>query len=204
VADFLAQEGKIPLATLRQFRKGERTAFLEVYRAHAADVRHWVSRFFVSPFEQEEAVQEIWLTAHRMCGAYDYNRGPLRPWLRILSLNRCKEMVRAKGRRPVFEPPPDPESDLDEQFEVESPGPELSAQLNRLRGAVARFTASLTAEEAKVLQLGLVQEMTHKELAHALNTTVRRCKYLKRRILAKAIKDRELTAMLRELLREVG
>jgi SAM-dependent MidA family methyltransferase len=43
-------------------------------------------------------VQEIWLQVHRMCEAYDPARGPLLPWLRAVAVNRCRELLRARGR----------------------------------------------------------------------------------------------------------
>ena len=47
-----------------------------------------MARFFKSPFEQEEAVQEVWLTAHRMQTAFEPRKGPVGPWLRAQGIYR--------------------------------------------------------------------------------------------------------------------
>jgi RNA polymerase sigma factor (sigma-70 family) len=183
---------------LDRFRRGERGAFLEVYQAHAGDVRRWVGRFFSSPFEQEEAVQEIWLTTYRMQAGFDPARGALRPWLRTLAGNRCKELLRAKGRRPVDL---DPIDDVADDLQTDAPGPEQQAQLARLRAAVDAFARTLPEDEAKVLTLGLIQEHTVEELAAALATNARRCKYLKKKLLERAASDPGLLAAYGELIR---
>ncbi|HXI60714.1 MAG TPA: sigma factor, partial [Polyangia bacterium] len=66
--------------TEARFRRGEREAFLKVYEAHASAVRALVGRFFLRPFEREEAVQEVWLLVHRVAKAFDPARGELLPW----------------------------------------------------------------------------------------------------------------------------
>lgn len=186
----------IGAAVAEQFRAGDRAAFVTVYGALAQSVRGWTRRFFKSPFEQEEAVQEIWLTAHRMAPAYDPAKGPLRPWLRTLASNRCKELLRARGRRI-------PEGmELSEALDVkdETPGPEDHEKARRVREAVSRFAATLPEDEAKVLQLGLADELSLDEVAEALGTNVRRCKYLKKKLLAKAATDEGLRVVLQELV----
>src|SRR5687768_890243 len=104
-----------------RFARGGRDAFVEAYTAHAGQVRRWVRRFFHSPFEQEEAVQEVWLTAHRMQGRYEPSKGPLLPWLRSLCANRCRELLRAASRRP---PSDVPVEDVAEALWLDAPGPD--------------------------------------------------------------------------------
>ena len=114
-----AREQSVPSASVVRFASGDRDAFVEVYRAFAAPLRRWVARFFKSPFEQEEAVQEAWLTVHRMHKSYDVNKGELGPWLRTVAANRCREILRARGRRPDASVPLE---DVDEALWLEGPG----------------------------------------------------------------------------------
>ncbi|MBI3184913.1 MAG: sigma-70 family RNA polymerase sigma factor [Myxococcales bacterium] len=185
-------EARAP-ALLRRFSLGEGTAFFAVYRAHAADVRQWASRFFSSPFEQEEAVQEIWLTVHRMSTRYQPEAGELRPWLRALAANRCKELLRAKGRRPSAS------EELSEELPLDEPGPEHEARRARAREAVTRFARSLPEHERMALSLSLVEERSHEEVALALGISVRRSKYLRRKVLARAAADPSIRQALAEL-----
>jgi RNA polymerase sigma factor (sigma-70 family) len=178
---------------LERFRGGDRDAFVTVYDALAGEVRPLVARFFTSPFEREEAVQEVWMHVHRMSHAFDPARGPLGGWLRMVAINRCREILRARGRRP------DPRQSLDDEALVADSDPEAEARAARVREALAQFSAGLAGEEASVLRLSLIEERPHDEVARALGITPRRCKYLRMKLLARAATDR----LLRQALAEV-
>jgi RNA polymerase sigma-70 factor (ECF subfamily) len=193
-----ARESTVPSTSVVRFAAGDRDAFVEVYRAFAAPLRRWVARFFKSPFEQEEAVQEAWLTVHRMQKSYDVNKGTLGPWLRTVAANRCRELLRAKGRRPDASVPLD---DMDEALWLVAPGPDDAALASKLRQAVETFAAGLEPEDAKVLRHGLIEEQTHEELAAVLGVNVRRSKYLKLKLLQRAASDPLLQALAAEVLR---
>jgi len=180
--------------TLARFRGGDREAFLTVYDAYAPALRPLVARFFTRPFEREEAVQEVWLLVHRMAACYDPERGALGPWLRALAANRCKELLRAAGRRP------DATVELDDDALPAPSDPERAARAERTRAAVARFAARLAPDEAQVFQLSLLEERGHEEVARAARISVRRCKYLRAKLLARAAADPELRAALAEVL----
>jgi RNA polymerase sigma factor (sigma-70 family) len=175
------------------FRRGERAALLSVYEAHAGAVRAVVGRFFARPFEREEAAQEVWLLVQRMAPTFDPARGALLPWLRAVAANRCKELLRAQGRRP------DPRVELAEDDLVAATDPEQQTRDARVKQAVEGFSASLSGDEALVFRLSLIEERGHEEAAAAAGITVRRCKYLRMKLLLRAAAD----ATLRQALREV-
>jgi RNA polymerase sigma-70 factor (ECF subfamily) len=178
---------------LDRFRSGDEQAFLEIYRDCATDVRLWVSNFFDSRFDQEEAVQETWLTVHRMRCSYDADRGPLRPWLKALTFNRCREILRARGRRPQHEVEPD------ETLECDKRRPDEHVLLSRIREAIARFAASLAGDERRTF-LALLNESSHVETAQLLAVNVRRCKYLRQKIMVRAVNDPHLRDASYDLL----
>jgi len=183
----------VPPGALERFRRGDREAFVAVYDAHAAEIRPLAARFFPSPFEREEAVQEIWLQVHRMCHAFDPERGPLGGWLRAVAVNRCREILRARGRRP------DARETVEDENLAAPSDPEADVRTARIRQAVARFSAGLAGDEAGVLRLSLVEERSHGEVASALGISARRCKYLRMKLLARAASDPELRAALGEV-----
>ncbi|MBL8949421.1 MAG: sigma-70 family RNA polymerase sigma factor [Myxococcaceae bacterium] len=178
-----------------RFARGGRDAFAEVYSAHAPDVRRWVRRFFDGSFEQEEAVQEVWLTAHRMQRRYDPSKGPLLPWLRALCSNRCRELLRAASRRPSSDVPVD---DISDALWLDAPGPDDAVHSAALRAEVARFAATLPQDEARALQLVFVEQRSHAEVARELGIDERRSKYLKQKVLLAASRDEKLVALMRE------
>lgn len=184
--------------TAAGFRAGDRQAFLAVYGAYGPIIRGLVARFFPRPFEREEAVQEVWLLVYRMAPSFDPGRGALSPWLRTVAANRCKELLRAQGRRP------DPRATLDEDAvavaDGETAGPEDAVRAARLQETVARFSGYLSPEEAQVFRLSLVEERSHDEVARSVGISVRRCKYLRMKLLVRAAGDPAMRQALREVL----
>jgi RNA polymerase sigma-70 factor (ECF subfamily) len=176
-----------------RFRSGERAAFVAVYEAHGAAVRALVGRYFPHAFEREEAVQEVWLLVHRVAGSFDAERGALLPWLRTVAANRCKELLRARGRRP------DARVELGGDEEADGPSPEDDTRAARVRDAVTRFEARLAPDEAKVFRLSLIEERAHDEAAQAAGVSVRRCKYLRMKLLLRVAADPALRAALGEV-----
>jgi RNA polymerase sigma-70 factor (ECF subfamily) len=184
----------LPPDLLARFRQGDDAAFMIIHDRHAAEIRPLVARFFQSPFEREEASQEVWLQAYRMASAYDPARGPLLPWLRTLAANRCREILRAQRRRPQ------PAAELTDADLVTGETPETRARIDRLRAAVAVFVAALDEQEAAVFRLSLMEELGHDEVAVRLNISPRRCKYLKLKLLARAAAAVGLKEALEEML----
>jgi RNA polymerase sigma factor (sigma-70 family) len=166
---------------------------MKVYDVYAAQVRPLVSRFFFRPFEREEAFQEVWLQVHRAAPTYDAARGELLPWLRTVAANRCKELLRARGRRP------DPDVPLQDHDLVAATDPEQAARATRLQSAIARFEATLSQDEAKVFRWSLLEERSHDEVARLAGISPRRCKYLRMKLLVRAAADGDLRQALTEV-----
>jgi RNA polymerase sigma-70 factor (ECF subfamily) len=168
---------------------------MTVYDTHAPILRPLVSRFFVSPFECEEALQEIWLQVHRAAASYDPARGPLTAWLRAVAANRCREILRARGRRPNLVAETAARDEL-----ASSTDPDGEARGARLRQAIDGFLASLDPEQAAVFRLTLLEELGHDEVARRLGISARRCKYLKLKLLERAASSTTLKQALDEVL----
>lgn len=166
---------------------------MTVYDAHAPALRALVARFFQRTFEREEAIQEVWLLVHRVAGTFDPARGPLLAWLRTVAANRCKELLRAQGRRP------DPKLEVAESDWVAASDPEQETRAARMNTAVAQFAARLQSDEARVFQLLLVEDHTYGEAAKLSGISARRCKYLRMKLLLRAAADPALRRALREV-----
>jgi RNA polymerase sigma-70 factor (ECF subfamily) len=179
---------------LERFRQGDDAAFMMIHDRYAAELRPLVARFFPSPFEREEASQEVWLQVVRMAHAYDPARGQILPWLRAVAVNRCREILRAQRRRPA------PGLEVTDADLIADETPETRARSDRARAAVEAFVATLGAEEAAVFRLALVEELGHEEVAARLNISPRRCKYLKVKLLARAAAAGGLKEALEEML----
>jgi RNA polymerase sigma factor (sigma-70 family) len=168
---------------------------MTIYDAHAQALRPLVARFFPSPFEREEAAQEIWLQVHRVAASYDPGRGPLAAWLRAVAANRCREILRARGRRPNLAAEEAARDDL-----ASSADPDGEARSARVRQAIDGFLAGLDPEQAAVFRLALLEELGHDEVARRLGISARRCKYLKLKLLERAAASAALKQALEEVL----
>ncbi|HXI57692.1 MAG TPA: hypothetical protein VNO55_16620, partial [Polyangia bacterium] len=94
---------------------------------------------------------------------------------------------------------PDPRVELAEEELLATSDPEDEARAARVRSAVEHFVAGLSAEEALVFRLSLVEERSHDEAARTAGISARRCKYLRMKLLVRAAAD----PVLRQVLAEV-
>jgi RNA polymerase sigma-70 factor, ECF subfamily len=193
-SDFDSGNDLVPSAIVQGFRDGDPAAFLAVYDAYGGEVRGLVRRIFISPFDREEAVQEAWLQIHRVCGRFEPERGSLGGWLRTIALNRCKEILRARGRRPNARDDAD-----DNDLRAPGAGPDDETSERRLNAAMAKFMQTLDPEQTRVFQLSLLEERGHDEVSREMGISSRRCKYLRFKLLQRAANDPGLAAALAEV-----
>lgn len=173
---------------LDAFRRGERAALLEVYRAYAADVARFLSRGFSfesdgrpcsfrgfrGGYEIEAAIQEIFRRAfeERARLAYD-GLHPYRPYLLRIARNAVLNDLKSKqpilfrfraGRPVVLEPA----EDGPEVLPSAERSPEEVLEANEVAALVAAFVDGLDARERGVFRLrfeeGLAAELVAEQL----------------------------------------
>lgn len=84
---------------LRRLRQGEAEAFGGLVRAFAPRVRRMALHYFRSPFDQEEAVQEVFLLLHRQREAIDPLRAAELPgFVLTLARRRMLDLLRLKQK----------------------------------------------------------------------------------------------------------
>jgi RNA polymerase sigma factor (sigma-70 family) len=172
-----------------RFVAGDRQAFDQLFALLRQEVFRVVLRFFSSPFDQEEAFQEVWLQLHRMRGRFDVSRhAEFTGWARQVARNRCIDLLKARGRRPEIPV---------EDTEVPSAPSQLSQLAGaRVRAALDDVLARLDAEQRRFFELCFVEELPHEEIATRMSITVRRSKYLKKKLLARLLRNRTLRGLL--------
>lgn len=179
--------------TLARFRAGEREAFALVVGELGPMVRGIVCRFWKRPWEQEDAMQEIWIHAFRNRGAIDPSRPDDLPgWVAVLSHRRCIDLLRA--RNPAAPVPDDPTGALE--------AIELAATQQRtvedaaLAAAVERFRDGLAPAWRLFFDAWFVKGLGFPEAAAALGISRIRCKYMRKVIAAKARRDPTILAAI--------
>lgn len=175
----------IDRSELARFVAGDQRAFARVFAALRGEIVAVVRRYFRAPSDQEEAFQEAWLQIYRNRGRIDVNRHSEFPaWAGRVARNRCLDLLKARGRRP--------EVPVEEIYAATPATQQQSAQRTDMRQALEAFVAGLKPELAELFRLCLVEERPHEEVARKLGITVRRSKYLKKKLVLQMLQSRSL------------
>ena len=186
--------------TIHAVRRGDPNAFAELVRRFDALVRGIVRRYWSSEFEREEAMQEIWTQVWKRRETLDATRADRFPaWLARLAHNRAIDLLRAEGRVPPGEAT-DPATLEGEALSPSEPSLD-PAERAQLAAAVEAFAAELSEPWRRFFELHFLEGRSHRDCAEALSIPLSRAKYLKRRLVQRALGTPEL---LRVLGREGG
>ena len=133
--------------------------FTAAYRAHADFVWRILARFGVPDAQLEDAMQEVFIVAHRRWGAWE-GQASMRAWLygvarRVASTHHRTQSRQRRKRDALPRPPPEP--GLEERLEDR-------ARLD----ALARAIASLEKDQRDVFTLADIEELSAPEIAAAL------------------------------------
>ncbi|MDQ4125813.1 MAG: sigma-70 family RNA polymerase sigma factor [Actinomycetota bacterium] len=106
----------------------------------------------------EELVQDVTVRIWKGAPTFDATRGPASSWIFGIARNVSVDLFRARKRAPTPV----------EEVEVGSPA-EWDEDSAWQAWEVAEALASLPLEQQKVIQLGIVNQFTHAEVAEALS-----------------------------------
>lgn len=172
---------------LMRFRGGDREAYQEIFNRFNFDLLMVVRKFFHSPFDQEDALQESWIKIFRMREHVDVNRhAEFRGWLRQVTRNRCLDMFKERGRGHEI-----PSTNLDTEIAVHETQTEETINV-KMQAAISTFISKLPEQEREFFTLCFIEELGHETIAARLGFNERRSKYLKKKILARLMKDLSL------------
>jgi len=124
----------------------------------------------LGPAAAEDIVQDIFLTVWRKAETFDPRRGAFRPWLMQITHHRILNELRTRSRRPLI----DAEAEADEVErlpDARSEPAEAAWQAYR-RGAVRAAIQRLPPTQRQALSLAFFEELTHDQVAAALNLPV--------------------------------
>jgi RNA polymerase sigma factor (sigma-70 family) len=177
--------------TLTRFKSGDGVAFAEIVRAYAPLLRSVTARYWRRPFEQEEAMQEIWMQIHRNRDALDLSRADaFTGWLATIARRRCIDLLRQS-----VAPADDTEAAAVEWL-ITAPEQEQTAENEELRRAVDDFSSRLDPRWRDFFRLHFVEGVDYEGTAARLGISKLRCKYMRKVLAARAARNRELMAAL--------
>lgn len=138
--------------------RGEERAFRELYRRHTPALYQVTLRLLGgAEADAQDVVQETWVRASLKLGGFRWESS-LRTWLTGIAINRARELLRRRSRRPMVE--------LDE---IPEPGVPPPPHLDRLD--LERAIATLPPGSRMVLVLHDIEGFTHEEIGHQLGIT---------------------------------
>jgi RNA polymerase sigma-70 factor (ECF subfamily) len=147
------------MTLLQRIAKGDASAVQECMETYGNLVWSLARRYSESAADAEDATQEIFLDIWKSAGRFDPERGKETTFIATIARRRLIDRVRAAGRRPETE-----EYDDDAATEYAVPAEDAAPAAADVATA-QRALAQLKPEQREILMLGIVEGLTHSEIA---------------------------------------
>jgi RNA polymerase sigma-70 factor (ECF subfamily) len=145
---------------------GHEEALALLHRRYAGLVFHLAARS-LDRTAAEEIVQDVFLTVWRRAAVFDPARGRFRSWLLQIAHRRILNELRSRSRRPRLEP--DPGGELAATLPDPSPEPSEAAWEEYRRAVLRAAVEALPPKQRQALGLAFFHELTHEQVAAALD-----------------------------------
>jgi RNA polymerase sigma-70 factor (ECF subfamily) len=151
---------------MAQVASGRAEAIGPLYTRHAPVIFGMAARA-LDRATAEEIVQEVFLEVWRHAGRFDRERGPFRPWILRIAHHRIANELRRRSRRPRTEN----EGDEARWESLADPSPDHAdaAWIEYRRQVLASAIAQLPPPQRQAVGLAFFQDLTHDQIAAALN-----------------------------------
>ena len=152
---------------MRDLARGQHEALGPLYGRYAGLVFH-IGAQSLDRAAAEELVQEVFLTIWRGAGTFDPGQGAFRPWLLRLTHWKILNELRHRRRRPTVDANDDHQDDLPEVVDHQ-PGPEERAWQNEHQQIIKSALQSLPPKQRQAIAMAFLEDMTHEQVARALD-----------------------------------
>lgn len=143
---------------LKRVANGDGGAIKEVMDQFGGLVWSLARRSCYNPADAEDATQEIFLDIWKSASRYDASKGSETLFVAMIARRRLIDRIRRQGREPYME-------DIDEPgFEFAS-STEPDGETITEAALAAKAVATLKPAQQRVLELGLLQGLSHSEIA---------------------------------------
>jgi RNA polymerase sigma factor (sigma-70 family) len=146
---------------LERVASGDQAAVAQCLDRYGGLVWSAARRWSDNAADAEDATQEIFIALWKSAARYKPSAGSEAAFISTIARRRMIDRLRAKGRRPSTE-----EFDESVMFELADSAPDQGMVAAEAAIAV-RAVAQLEAGQQQVLMMGVVQGMTHSEIATA-------------------------------------
>jgi RNA polymerase sigma-70 factor (ECF subfamily) len=150
------------LALVERCRRGDLSAFEEIYRAHSGRLYSVACRMVGNQTDAEDLLQEIFMTAHRKLDSFR-GESALGTWLYRLATNLCLDHLRSRAARTN-----QLTDALDDEHGLSDVGSRGLADRTLARMDLERALAQLPDGCRAAFVLHDVEGLEHREVAEAL------------------------------------
>lgn len=150
------------MAIVERCRRGDLSAFDEIYRAHSGKLFSLVLRMVGHPSDAEDLLQEVFLTAHRKLDGFRGDSA-LGTWLYRLAMNQCLDHLRSRAAKTGLVT-----DALDDEPALEDAGSRGIAEQAVAKVDLERALAQLPEGCRAAFLLYDVEGLDHREVADAL------------------------------------
>lgn len=151
---------------MQQLAAGIPAALDLLHRRYAAVVYGLAARS-LDRATAEEIVQDVFLLVWQKAAVFDPGRGQFRPWVLQMAHFRILNELRRRSRRPQLED--DPDGDAVSALPDRSADPVEAAWRTHRRAVLRSALAELPAAQQEALDMAVLQERTHEEVAARLD-----------------------------------
>ena len=157
------------LALVERHRRGDPTAFDEVFERYQRLVYSVALRLSGDRERAADLTQEIFLRIYRHLGRFE-GRSSLDTWIYRVAINCCRS--RLSRRRPKTQSLPDAAAEMVEELRDRAPNPERRAISRDAGRRLGRALTSLPAAFREAVVLRDVEGLTYKEIAEVLGVRI--------------------------------
>jgi RNA polymerase sigma-70 factor (ECF subfamily) len=155
------QESASKVSLFERITRGDSSAVKECMDAYGGLVWSLARRFTESAADAEDATQEIFLEIWKSAARYDPSMGKETTFITTIARRRLIDRVRAHNRRPAMHEYDDTQT-VDPQTIDQNAGA-IAVDIE----AAQRALAQLSDDQRAILLMGVVEGMTHSEIATA-------------------------------------
>lgn len=152
---------------MRAARRGDRSAFRELYERHAPVVFRVALRMLGHRTDAEDVTQEVFVTLFRRLPSFDF-RSAFETWVYRITVNACYDVLRRRQRRAPHRGAY-PEAPDDEPAAPDRRPPPLEAALaGDVQRHVAEGLARLHPDLRAALVLKEIEDRSYQDIADVL------------------------------------
>ena len=141
------------------FRRGNESAFEELFDRHSRGVLSFCTRLLLSREEGEDALQQTFLAVSQAIGERDFEPRAFKPWLYTIARNHCFSVLRSR-RQAALPGDGDAVAEAGQTDERAEQQAEVRELLSDVRG--------LPEPQRVALLLSELGDLSHTEIAHVI------------------------------------